>query len=451
MRARLIVMVKYPEPGAVKTRLIPALGARRACDVHCALVRHTLVEVKLFAELSGTAVEVCTAGAPDDESARAWLGDRWTLRAQGGGDLGARLERAMAVAFTEGAGAVVVIGTDCPQLTTDHLVAAFAAMKTTDVVLGPATDGGYYLIGARRPAPALFHNIAWGTAAVLAQTLAAAQVSRLTHQLLPPLADVDFPADLPHWAQTAGAREPGLRGVSVIIPTLNEAAHLSATLAAVTRDAPHEVIVIDGGSTDGTPQIARKMDATFLTAPRGRAPQMNFGASVATGEHLLFLHADTLPPAGYPTLIRAALERPDITAGAFQFALDGEFSGRALIEVVTNWRARWMQMPYGDQGLFVRREVFERLGGFPVQALLEDYELVRRLRRRGRITILPVPARTSPRRWQRLGAVRTTLLNQAILLGYKLGISPARLFNWYQLSGESATPAPSLNVTPVRP
>ncbi len=451
MRARLIVMVKFPEPGAVKTRLIPALGARRACDLHCALVHQTLAEVKQFAELSGAAVEVCIAGAPDDESARVWLGDAWTLSTQGGGDLGARLERATGAAFTEGAGAVVVIGTDCPQLTADHLVAAFAALKTTDMVLGPATDGGYYLLGVRRPVPALFRNIAWGTAAVLAQTLAAAQAARFAHQLLPPLSDVDLPADLPHWARTGRARESGLRGVSVIIPALNEAAHLSATLAAVTRDSPHEVIVVDGGSTDGTPEIARKRDALVLTAPRGRAPQMNFGASVATGEYLLFLHADTLAPAGYPALVRAALERPGIAAGAFQFALEGDFPGRSLIEAVTNWRARRLQMPYGDQGLFVRRELFENLGGFPEQSLLEDYELVRRLRRCGRISILPVPVRTSARRWQRLGAVRTTLLNQAIILAYKLGVSPACLATWYQPPGESPGPAPSLNVTPVRP
>ena len=333
MRGRLlIVMVKYPELGAVKTRLIPALGARRACDVHRALVRHTLAEVRSFAGQSGVEVDVCIASAPDDEAAQNWLGNAWSLRSQGGGDLGARLERATGAAFAEGADAVVVIGTDCPDLTAGRLAAAFVAVTETDVVLGPATDGGYYLLGLRRPAPALFRDIAWGTAAVLAQTLAAVQAARLTHRLLQPLSDVDLPADLPHWARTERAREAGRRGVSVVIPALNEAAHLNATLAAVTHDSPHEIIVVDGGSADGTRDVARQMDAAVFTAPRGRAAQMNFGAAVATGEYLLFLHADTLPPPGYPALLQAALQQPGVAAGAFRFALDGDFPGRALIE-----------------------------------------------------------------------------------------------------------------------
>ncbi|MCI0538140.1 MAG: hypothetical protein L0Z50_23280 [Verrucomicrobiales bacterium] len=114
------------------------------------------------------------------------------------------------------------------------------------------------------------------------------------------------------------------------------------------------------------------------------------------------------------------------------FAIAGDFAGRRMVECTTNWRARRCQLPYGDQGLFLRRETFNRLGGFLEMPIMEDYEFVRRLRRLGRIVIAPTPAITSSRRWQRLGWVRTTLINRAIILAYHLGASPSRLATWYR-------------------
>jgi rSAM/selenodomain-associated transferase 2 len=159
---------------------------------------------------------------------------------------------------------------------------------------------------------------------------------------------------------------------------------------------------------------------------------MNRGAAVATGEFLLFLHADTLLPPDYPALIRSTLAPPGVAGGAFAFALAGDFPGRRLIECGTNLRARRRQLPYGDQGLFVSRVLFDRVGGFPDQPIMEDYEFVQRIQRLGRVAIAPAAAVTSGRRWQRRGAVGTTLVNQLIVLGYRLGVSPARLARWYR-------------------
>ncbi|MEO7414838.1 MAG: TIGR04282 family arsenosugar biosynthesis glycosyltransferase, partial [Opitutaceae bacterium] len=389
MNGRLILMLKYPRPGAVKTRLIPALGEQRACELYRALVRHTLAEADRLAASGGVTIEARVAGAPDEAAARAWLGGAMTIRDQGEGDLGQRMERAVHAAFAEDNAPVVVIGGDCPQLAAEHLAAAFAALEHADAVIGPAADGGYYLIGLRRSLPPLFHGIRWGGAEVLAQTLAAARALSVDVVQLATLRDLDVPEDLPVWAETAAARAAGRGGVSVIIPVLDEEERLPTTLAAVQQGGPHEVIVVDGGSTDRTVEIARAHDTIMLAAPPGRARQMNCGAAVATGEYLLFLHADTIPPDGYVELLSATLAVSGVVGGAFEFAISGEFPGRQLIERGTNWRARRRQMPYGDQGIFVRREIFARVGGFPDLPIMEDYEFVRRLRRLGTIALAP--------------------------------------------------------------
>lgn len=434
LHRRVIIMLKYPLPGAVKTRLVSALGEHRACELYRALVAHTISEAtKRSVDGEGpSAIEVRLAGAPDESAARAWLGSAVSIREQGDGNLGQRMERAIVSAFGEGAEAVVVIGGDCPQLTATHLVRAFAALAQADTVLGPASDGGYYLIGLRRPLPALFHGISWGGPEVFSQTVAAARALQVEPALLPTLRDVDVPDDLVVWAATPAARAGGRSGVSVIVPARNEETSLGPALVAAAGGAPHEIIVVDGGSTDRTAEVARAHDAILVSAPAGRARQMNHGAAVATGEFLLFLHADTVLPPNYLTALRATLAQPGVVGGAFRFSISGEFSGRRLIECGTNFRARHRQLPYGDQGLFVSRTVFERVCGFPDQPLMEDYAFVRRLQRLGTIAIAPAGAVTAGRRWQRRGAIRTTLLNQLIICGYRLGVSPVRLARWYR-------------------
>lgn len=223
--------------------------------------------------------------------------------------------------------------------------------------------------------------------------------------------------------------------ISVIIPVLNEAATIAESLAHVQHAAGAtaiEMVVVDGGSQDGTRDRVAAVGITVLTAPVGRAHQMNAGAARATGNILLFLHADTCLPLGFPVLVNQALSPEGIVAGAFALSIDGDLPGLRWVERFANWRSRVLHMPYGDQAIFLRAEQFHAVGGFPQQPIMEDYELIRRLRRCGQIAIVPQPVITSSRRWQKLGVLQTTLINQAIVAAYRLGVSPQRLAQWYR-------------------
>lgn len=218
--------------------------------------------------------------------------------------------------------------------------------------------------------------------------------------------------------------------ISVIIPAYNEAAGIGSTVACVAGLPGVEVLVVDGGSSDATGARAMEAGARVVFAPIGRGMQQNVGARQAAGRILLFLHADTRLPQGFAGSIIEALARPGVVAGAFRLAIDGEGFALRLVEWVANLRAR--VLPYGDQALFLWAETFRACGGFPDQPLLEDVELVRRVRRLGRLVLLPTVATTTARRWQRLGVVRTTLVNQLVLLGYFFGVEPGRLGRWYR-------------------
>jgi len=219
---------------------------------------------------------------------------------------------------------------------------------------------------------------------------------------------------------------------SVIIPTLNEEENIEACLASTKGPSLVERIVVDGESRDRTVEIARTCGAKVISSPPGRGRQMNLGARKAAGDFLLFLHADTRLAEGFADCVREVLSRPGISAGAFLFRLDARSPALSLIQKVANWRSRVFQLPYGDQAIFLKKGLFKEVGGYPEMPIMEDYELIRRLKRRGRIFIALLPALTSARRWKEVGVWRTTALNQVIVLAYYLRISPHTLARWYR-------------------
>ena len=429
---RLIVFTRYPVAGETKTRLIPALGTDGAAACQRAMTEHLLERVCV----NFATTEIRYTGT-NEAHMRAWLGDGCLYAAQGEGDLGARMAQAFHHAFDHGCECVVIIGVDCPDISFGIVRGALDGLRTHELALGPAVDGGYYLIAARRDAaralPALFDGVAWGGAEVYADTEANAQRLGLSTARLALLRDVDVPEDLPVWERAQRRKEARSKtDISVIIPTLNEADRIEAVVHAARGDGNSDVLVVDGGSTDDTVPLAKAAGATVLHANGGRGAQMNRGAAEAAGRMLVFVHGDTVLPEQYATEVRRILSKPCVVAGAFRFATDDPATMMRFFERVAHLRATLLRAPYGDQGLFVSRDTFLAAGGFREWPLLEDYEIVQRLRRRGRIVIANSAAVTSARRWQRRGRWRTFFVNQLIMIGYYAGVAPARLARMYQ-------------------
>ncbi|MCP5046429.1 MAG: glycosyltransferase, partial [bacterium] len=227
-RKRLILFTRYPEPGSTKTRMIPKLGTDGAAELQRQMTRHIVSRVTEFTALDPTPLEIRFDGGNKNLMA-VWLGAGFDYSFQGKGDIGLRMGRALEDGFGDGYDTVVIIGSDIPDITADIIHKAFEGLKNQDLVLGPAVDGGYYLIGMHKSTfiqanPRLFNEIRWGTDGVLSHTLAVAEELRLSYLLLDTLNDVDRPEDLAVWQH---ALKPtleilGKMRLSIIIPTLNE-------------------------------------------------------------------------------------------------------------------------------------------------------------------------------------------------------------------------------------
>ncbi|MDZ4754674.1 MAG: TIGR04283 family arsenosugar biosynthesis glycosyltransferase, partial [Phycisphaerae bacterium] len=437
------VFAKFPQPGRAKTRLIPALSADGAAALHDQMVRHTLDRVGELLKHREVDARVWTAGSDPETFAQHFRTDL-PCAAQSEGDLGQKMQAAFTHMLRE-ADAALLIGTDCPDISSGLLSMALEGLQSADVVLGPATDGGYYLVGLRRPAPSFFEDIEWSTSTVLAKTLERASALGLSVQLLPMLSDVDEPQDLPVWSRVRDTLSPPdeTPALSVIVPTLNEQSRIGGLVDAL-RQLGVEVIVADGGSDDGTRSTAAAHGARVIIAPRGRGPQLNAGALLARGHSLLFLHADTTLPRNFAAIVKRTLQDSSVALGAFRFELDRKGTLLGGIELAVKLRCRLFKTPYGDQALFMRSEVFRQLGGFASISLMEDLDLARRARKLGRIVVVGEAAITSARRWETAGLVRMTAINQACVMGFAMGVSPQRLAAWRnRLSGirpENARP-----------
>lgn len=253
--------------------------------------------------------------------------------------------------------------------------------------------------------------------------------------------------------------------ISVVIPALDEAGELGPTLGHLFEGADGgsrvEAIVVDGGSRDATSAIAARSGARVLSSPRGRALQMNAGAAAARGDVLLFLHADTRLPRGWPEHVMGTLALPGVVAGAFRLRIEGGGSGLRLVEAGVALRCLALRIPYGDQALFLTRADFAAVGGYRPMRRLEDLDIVARLRARGRVRLAEAPVVTSARAWARRGLVRQTLENGWLALSYAVwgpmpfdidgsplgdGISPseppdsARVFTEHENFAQCVTP-----------
>jgi rSAM/selenodomain-associated transferase 2/rSAM/selenodomain-associated transferase 1 len=426
-------MTRFPVPGSVKTRLATELGDDGAAELHRKLAAHCVARLRPLQATGEARVEVHVRGG-GRTSIRRWLGTWPRIVPQSDGDLGDRLHTALQRALATGAPAAAVVGSDCPSARATDVRRALAALDTHDLVIGPAEDGGYWLLGVGAgvgPATleTLFDSIPWDGPDVLEATLERAESAGLTVAIAASRADVDRPEDIAHWRAEQALESSRPLTVSVIVPALDEEARVAAAVRSALDAGAAEVIVVDGGSSDKTCELASAEGARVLLAPRGRARQMNAGAAAAVGDALVFLHADTRLPSAAASRVCETFSVPDVVGGAFSWGTD-DAAANALFNGVGSARQALFRVPYGDQAIFLRRSTFDDLGGYPDQPVMEDWELAQRLRRLGRTAVLPERALTSSRRWRHGGWIVPTASYLAMIAGYRLGMDPVTLDSW---------------------
>lgn len=424
----ILECAKYPVPGQVKTRLAVKLGNEEACRIYCKMAQGTHRELLKLQEQGQASIVVYADGADHHEISN-WLQGAHDTWLQPKGDLGQRLEYAFCKAFGMGFHKVFAVGTDCPGLTAKKIQKAIGYLKRFDIAIIPSTDGGYVLIGTNSFQPNLFRNITWSSDAVFGQTLQHAKAKHLSVARLDPETDVDTAEDIKIF-------ETVLRpDVSVIIPVLNNRWQLQETLHAFSCTGnlgELEIIVVDGGSTDGSDDVARGFNIQLLRSAPGRAQQMNAGAQYARGHWLWFLHADCRPSPETIRKLSVFLHSADLLWGFFKQHISNPSFWFRFIETGNELRGRIAKLPYGDQGLIVRRDIFFQCGCFPQVPFLEDVLLSRRLSRICPPTAINYKIQIHPHHWKSLGPFFTTVRNLCTV--FRLIImeqSPSNLLDYY--------------------
>lgn len=453
-QCHICVFAKARHTEAVKTRLASVVGYAGAAALAEAFLQDTWSTVsslpwaKLVIASTELSIASLVSGNPD-----VWP--------QGEGDLGARLEGILSRALKNSPSAIAICG-DSPGLPMELLEQAHSALREADAVIGPCEDGGFYLLGLRRCSLGLLAGVPWSQENTCQQTLKKLKAAGLNVRLLKPWFDIDRPRDLtrlqamivsgelyaPRTQEAllrlwSGEATNCPRKISVIIPVLNERAYLPQTLAQLQRgNWAHEAIVVDGGSTDGTREwLARQSDVTIVESPPGRGCQLNAGAEVATGDVLLFLHADARLPPDTPEHLMRALESPQVCGGCFCVRFDScRPRSLGIVAAGINVRTLLTHSATGDQAIFVRRSVFEKIGGFRDCPLFEDVDFVRRMKRIRRFVVIRSPVTASARRHVEYGVFRTVMLIYLLRLAYWAGLLPFTLAKWY--------PAPNAHSKP---
>lgn len=440
LRKALALFARIPRPGSVKTRLAKAVGPQEATAIYTRLLRRTLgIAAEFKHRFPRVEVFVFFAAEPPDdpEPARLFPGPWEFLPQEEGPHLGRRMGEAMDRLMDRGFKEVVLVGTDLADLEVRDLGEAFESLADGSAVLGPALDGGFYLIGLSRPCPAVFDPPEWGTEDVCRRTEGLLGAAGFAVRRLTTRRDVDRPEDLPYLTC-----RPDLQShLSVVIPTLKPASALQPLLESLAIGIwPGDEIVVvsptDGQSSSFPSEPFQVWEKTrCISAPRGRGLQLHAGATAARGDLLFFLHDDCRPPPNFAHFVRKIASRIEYSLGCFQLAFDPSSQALDCIAQWANLRTRWLKLPYGDQGLFCRRETYLKAGGFRLPYLMEDVDFVRRCGRLGKLLIVPETIVTAPDRYLRKGVLRAALQNHLTMLLFHWGASNEGLYRFYYRDG----------------
>jgi rSAM/selenodomain-associated transferase 2/rSAM/selenodomain-associated transferase 1 len=434
LKRALLIFMRHPEPGCVKTRLAAGIGPAPASQIYEKLLRATLGVAADF-KWKHPAVDLFVFFTPPEkrnEILEAFPGP-WNFLYQQGGHLGERMGEAIQQVMGRGFSQVLLVGTDLAEPRAEDFDEAFQALDEGYSALGPASDGGFYLIGLDRPCPSVFQPQVWGTGEVLVRTERLLTRAGLRVKRLREKRDIDSPEDIEVLEENPEFRTD----LSVIIPTLGSIEQLEPFLQRLRKQIwpDDEIIVVQaqGAEQPGGPhdpiQIAQQILA--VASPRGRGLQLNRGAGAAKGGLLFFLHDDSVPPPNFAYSVRKLCRMPQAALGCFRLAFSPSTPALGWIARWANLRTRLFDLPYGDQGIFCRREVYDQVGGFKKPHLMEDVDFVRNCRRRGHILVLHDSMTTSPSRYLRHGILRASLRNHLTMLLYRLGVSDRKLYEYY--------------------
>ena len=379
-RTAWIIFTRVPEPGKTKTRLMPYYSSKECAELHEAFLKDIREAIRIEANSD---IDIFVAYNGDFSKLKPIFREEVRYFTQEGQSLGERMQNAFEFVFEQGYKRVVLIGTDVPHVAGQGLTRATRVLDSADFVIGPTVDGGYWLIGMNQLVDGVFSMEKYGHDNVLQQTLGELPFGVIA-EFLPETFDIDYPDDLRRYFD--GIIEDSFtrryivenRKISVIIPTYNESKIILNFLKELEKFQDRaEIIFADGGSTDGTRELIKenikgKPQYKLIYTTKGRAAQMNAGAKESNGDILLFLHSDIILPAN--PVDEILHEILSCEWGCFGIKFRSKNFFMLTNRIISNFRAKRRRIIFGDQGMFIERNVFFRLGQFPILPIMEDFQ-----------------------------------------------------------------------------
>ena len=458
----VILFTRIPKAGRTKTRLMPFLSGDECVNLHYSFMADEIEAICSVADnLEVHYLEEKDATDDELDDFRSFLMQEVTIpfltTSQVGSDIFKKMKHSFDEAFKRNpASKIVLVGCDIPTLRACVLEDAFEKIDEKCVYLAPSSDGGFYSIGMHKFVEAPFRECETLQTDVFEDALRQVLDAGKTVQVGPELTDIDVPSDLYFLWHRRGelnqnsltkafldtfdetrfgrAGVDGLQ-VSVIVPVYNEISTIAKFFKNLeVMDADPEVVFVDGGSNDGTQQFLRnnlKPKQKFIVTAKGRASQMNAGARVATGDVYFFLHADSKPPNNAISEVKRVLSRTDW--GCFGVRFDDNDPLMKICQVISNNRIIDRRIVFGDQGIFIKRELFDEIGGFPDIPIMEDYQFSLTLRDKGkRIGIARGLITTSTRRYAQGGKLKVMWQMNRLRKAYRSGLPPDVITEMYQ-------------------